>query len=203
METVRRVHRFVKGTAPDGRPYDATDPDLLTWVHVAEVSSFLRAYRRYGPRPLSRADADRYVVEMTVVATGLGATDVPASVAEIHDYLAARRPELVAGSQALTALAFIVDGGSPTPVVGADPEQLVRGLLVQAALDLLPGWARRDYGVRQSFQLEREIVRAGTRSIFAVLRWALGTSEVLEAARARSLAPAPEPSRAPRRLVPV
>ena len=36
------------GVAPDGRPYAASDPHLLAWVHVAEVDSFLRAYQRYG-----------------------------------------------------------------------------------------------------------------------------------------------------------
>src|SRR5271168_3017842 len=40
---VRRVHERVTGLAPDGRPYAASDPHLLTWVHVAEAISFLRA----------------------------------------------------------------------------------------------------------------------------------------------------------------
>ena len=38
---VRRVHGFVRGTLPDGTPYSADDPELLTWVHVAEARSFL------------------------------------------------------------------------------------------------------------------------------------------------------------------
>ena len=45
---MRAVHRRVTGIAPDGRPYAATDPHLLAWVHVGEVDSFLRAYQRYG-----------------------------------------------------------------------------------------------------------------------------------------------------------
>ena len=32
---------------PDGTPYSANDPELLTFVHVAEVVSFLAAHRRY------------------------------------------------------------------------------------------------------------------------------------------------------------
>ena len=39
----------VRGVAPDGRPYSAADPDLVTWVHAAEVSSFLAAARVYAP----------------------------------------------------------------------------------------------------------------------------------------------------------
>ena len=47
IERVKRIHLSVTGMAPDGRPYRASDPELLTWVHVAEVSSFLKAHLRY------------------------------------------------------------------------------------------------------------------------------------------------------------
>src|SRR6202000_2673014 len=47
IDRVRNVHARVVGTLDDGTPYAADDPDLLTWVHVAEVSSFLAAYLRY------------------------------------------------------------------------------------------------------------------------------------------------------------
>src|SRR5256885_2577846 len=40
---VRAVHARVTGFAADGRPYAASDPHLLTWVHIAEADSFLRA----------------------------------------------------------------------------------------------------------------------------------------------------------------
>lgn len=42
---------------PDGSSYDANDPHLLLWVHVAEIQSFLMAHQRYGARPLERACA--------------------------------------------------------------------------------------------------------------------------------------------------
>src|SRR3954465_9027560 len=55
---VKGIPRRVHGVAPDGRPYAASDPHLLKWVHVAEVDSFLRTHQRYGAAPLSPADAD-------------------------------------------------------------------------------------------------------------------------------------------------
>jgi DNA polymerase-3 subunit gamma/tau len=55
------VHRSVEGVAADGRPYSASDPATLAWVHNVEIDSFLRAYQRYGTEPLSAGDADRYV----------------------------------------------------------------------------------------------------------------------------------------------
>jgi hypothetical protein len=53
IEKVRTIHLQVVGHAPDGRPYAASDPDLLTWVHVAEVSNFLAAHLRYRNPHLS------------------------------------------------------------------------------------------------------------------------------------------------------
>jgi hypothetical protein len=52
---VRAIHQQISGTAPDGRRYAASDPHLLTWVHIAEADSFLRAHARFGARPLDRA----------------------------------------------------------------------------------------------------------------------------------------------------
>ncbi|WP_374192931.1 oxygenase MpaB family protein [Streptomyces sp. MBT55] len=59
---VRRIHTRVHGTAPDGRPYRADDPDLLTWVHTAEVRSFLAGHQAYAPGPhrLTPAECDTY-----------------------------------------------------------------------------------------------------------------------------------------------
>ena len=65
---VRRIHDQVSGTLPDGTAYDANDPALLTWVHVAEVDSFLRAYVRYREPRLSGADQDRYLAETATIA---------------------------------------------------------------------------------------------------------------------------------------
>ncbi|MEN0107769.1 MAG: oxygenase MpaB family protein, partial [Pseudomonas sp.] len=39
IDKVRSIHLQITGTAKDGRPYAASDPALLTWVHVAEVGS--------------------------------------------------------------------------------------------------------------------------------------------------------------------
>ncbi|HEY5009949.1 MAG TPA: oxygenase MpaB family protein, partial [Acidimicrobiales bacterium] len=68
IERVLAVHQVVRGIADDGVPYYANDPHLLAWVHAAETSMFLAAYRRYGTVRLSDADADRYVTEMATLA---------------------------------------------------------------------------------------------------------------------------------------
>ncbi|HWD23875.1 MAG TPA: oxygenase MpaB family protein, partial [Acidimicrobiales bacterium] len=104
---VRRVHQRVHGVAPDGRRYAASDPDLLTFVHVSEVASFLASYQRYGRRPLLRIEKDRYLDEIAVVAEMLGATGVPRSVAALRRYQSQIIPELARTPQASDALSFL------------------------------------------------------------------------------------------------
>ena len=89
---VRAVHERVVGTAPDGRPYAASDPHLLRWVHVAEIDSFLAAHQRYGAAPLDAAGRDGYVAETARVAEALGVVDPPRTEAELAEQLAPTGP---------------------------------------------------------------------------------------------------------------
>jgi uncharacterized protein (DUF2236 family) len=163
---VRRVHEQVVGTAPDGRPYSAGDPHLITWVHAAEVRSFLTAALAYGPRPLSPAEQDRYVDEMARVAIALGAEDVPRSVAALEAYFVAVRPELRLTPEARAARNFVLRG------VGRWPHEITTyGLLVAAAQGVLPPWARRQLRLAQVPAGDRLAVRPAARAFSSALRW--------------------------------
>ena len=94
---VRRIHPLVHGVADDGRPYRADDPELLTWVHIAEVRCFLAGYEAFGAPPLTAAERDQYYWETARLARRLGADDVPETAAEVAAYLKRLRPELRAG----------------------------------------------------------------------------------------------------------
>lgn len=100
---VRAIHDHVVGATADGTPYVASDPDLLTWVHAAETRCFLSASLAYGAGPLLAAEQDRYLDEMARVALDLGARSVPRSVAELDDYFAGIRPQLVLTPEAASA----------------------------------------------------------------------------------------------------
>ena len=50
---VKAIHLRVTGVGSDGTPYAASDPALLTWVHVAESSRFLASHLRYRNPHLS------------------------------------------------------------------------------------------------------------------------------------------------------
>ena len=101
VDRVRAAHDRVRGKTPDGRPYRASDPHLLTWVHIAEADSFLAAHQRYGERPLDAAGADEYVAQSARVALALGAVEVPRTTSELVEYLDRYRPELEAGPGAM------------------------------------------------------------------------------------------------------
>ncbi len=107
---VHRVHRRVKGIAPDGRPYSAADPELVTFIHVAEMASFLASSQRYGSRPLTPEECDRYYEEVAPVALALGATWAPRSAAEVESYFLRLRPDLYAGPQARAARDWLLRG---------------------------------------------------------------------------------------------
>lgn len=165
---VQAVHRRVEGTAPDGRHYSAADPRLLLWVHATEVDSFLRAHDRYGDVPLTPRDRDRYVAEMGEVARRLGATDVPTTSDELRDALRSFKGETRAGAQAREAVRFLVF--PPAPLLARAPY----GVVLSAAVTLLPRWARRELLLPVLPGTDRLAVRPATRVLLGALGWALG-----------------------------
>lgn len=92
---VRGMHRSVVGTAPDGRPYDASAPELLTWVSVTATASFLRSDTDFGTRPLDAAQRDAFVAEQGRVAALLDPrVDLAALMARPDPAGALRRGEV-------------------------------------------------------------------------------------------------------------
>src|SRR5690606_17296687 len=90
---VRSVHERLGGTLPNGNPYRADDPELLAWVHVTEMWSFLAAWQRYG-NAISAAEEDIYFDETARIGVALGADPVPRTKLEAERLIAAMRPQL-------------------------------------------------------------------------------------------------------------
>jgi uncharacterized protein (DUF2236 family) len=168
IAAVRAVHRRVTGLAPDGRPYSAGDPHLLSWVHVCEVDSFLRAYQRYGSGRLSPRDADEYVAQTGRVAAALGAVEVPATVRELRSMLDGYRPELAGTPAARDTARFLVV--TPPLPVALRPGYMP---IAAAAVGLLPRWARWPLRLPWLPVTEATLGRAAGESVTRVIRWAL------------------------------
>ncbi|OZY59723.1 histidine kinase [Pseudomonas lundensis] len=181
IDKVRTIHLQVTGTGLDGRPYVASDPELLTWVHVAEVSNFLAAHLRYRNPDLSAADQDRYYDEIAVVAERLGATDVPRSRQQIADYLQQVRPQLLCDERSHEVIRLLLN--APSPSVLAKP---FGALMMQAGIDLLPDWASDHLGLYQR-PLTRTLIRASVNRTAPLLRWAVRNGSVQRARRRMGL----------------
>lgn len=163
---VRAIHARIGGTLPDGRAYRADDPRLLAWVHVAGALPFLDSWIRFGEPLMRRADQDRYFAETAAVARALGADPVPTSRAEAEALLNSFRPELRLSSAARDIGRVLMTTRPSRPALW--PAQ---ALATQAAIDLLPGWARRIHGLRASGP-SRPLVTGSARGVAATLRWA-------------------------------
>ncbi|URW74473.1 DUF2236 domain-containing protein [Sphingomonas donggukensis] len=163
---VRAIHDRVSGVLPDGTPYDANDPRLLAWVHVCEAVSFVDAWKRYGRTPLSAAEEDSYFDQFALIAAKLGADLIPRTRAEADALIADIRPELLSDHRTREVAALVVRPRAAS--LAAVP---VQALTIQAAIDLLPPWARALHGFGGA-GVGAPLVRAGTSGIARTLRWA-------------------------------
>jgi uncharacterized protein (DUF2236 family) len=161
---VRGIHKALRIKDPDtGRVHRVDDPELLLWVHCAEVSSYLEIARRAGLR-LSDRQADRYLAEQRRSATyvGLHQEDVPGSLAEMEEYFAAVRPRLRVTPEARSAVRFLLWPKLPHEMRflrPAKPAYVPFGALCYYSL---PGWARRMYGILP--EAPQPLVTAALRS---------------------------------------
>ncbi len=163
---VRGIHDQVSGTLANGKPYQANDPALLAWVHVTEASSFLNAWMRYAEPGMSAADQDRYFAEMAQIAQALGADPVPRTRAAALGLIEAMRPGLLCDARTREVAKLVLTQRAANRMT--EPFQ---ALTIRAAIDLLPGWARRMHGLQNPI-IGRPLVRAGTLGIAQTLRWA-------------------------------
>ena len=171
VRRVQRVHRRVVGVASDGRPYDASDPHLLHWVHLAETDSFLAAYQRYGRRRLSAQQIDEYLDQSAVVAVELGVQQPPRSAAVLRAQLREFRPELRGTREARDAARFLLV--EPPLPLAARPAYLG---LAAAAVALMPAWTRWPLRLPLLPLSERFLVQPTGSAVTGLIRWSLAGS---------------------------
>ncbi len=182
---VRGMHHTVRGVRPDGRPYDADDAETLRWAYATVVWGIAAAHSRYHPRPLRGDGLDRYFREFTKVGEALGGTALPATKADVDDYLA---DNVGLMGVTLPTVAFLDSVG------GRGQPRALRPIfreLQWAAIDLQPDWAKRllrTPRVERTAPLRRAAIWATVNSI------RYGAGPLREVADARSRAAAAEPT---------
>lgn len=142
----RRVHGRLNrqvGPYPAGTPYDATDPELLKWVHSTLIDSQLRTYTLFVG-PLTADERDSYCAEAARLGPRLGIPvgQLPDTAARLERYLKEMEQgdRLAVGEQArsLAAALLAPPGGSGVAPV------LWLGRLT--TVGLLPARMRDRYG---------------------------------------------------------
>lgn len=165
IDRVNAIHEQVAGTLPDGTPYSARDPATLAFVHLAEATSFLAAYRRYVRPAMPLAEQDEYFRQFAVVARLLDADPVPETRSEAERMMRERRSELRGSAEAREVANLVLNQrpeGAPV---------LVQQMLGGAAVDLLPPFARAMLMLRNP-PLGALGARMATDGMGRTLRWA-------------------------------
>ena len=152
---LRRLHSRLSATDPrTGERFRVDEPDLLRWVHVTTVESFLSTARRAG-LALTDDEVDAYYTEQLRSAelVGLDPASVPATAAEIAAYYEDVQPELAMTREAAETMIFLT--APPVPWKMSLPLRIGLNIgptrwaylgIAATALGLLPPWARRLYG---------------------------------------------------------
>lgn len=161
---VRGIHLRISGWDKDGTAYEASDPALLTWVHVAECSSFMASHLRYKRTVVSEAQQTQYFHEAAEIARRLGARDIPLTPRQVAEYLQDMRPSLRCDERTREVAEVLLNTRLPSRL-----SQPVGQLLMRAGIDLLPPWAQDMLSLRQH-PVKRHTARLAVHGVARVLR---------------------------------
>jgi len=178
---VNRIHDHVTGqyrnVAGNSLSYRASDPDLLQWVHIAFMDSFLRSHQTYSTRPLP-GGADAYIRLWSKSVEPLGLSGVPMDEAGLLAEMKRYHAQLVVTDDTRDTIEWIKN--PPLPVTS----RRVYALLFQSAVASLPEEYQTMMGLR-SYPLE--ILRPLTTGVLQLMRLAIGPDSVFEDAAIQRL----------------
>ena len=167
INKVNKIHQHIHGSDEFGRPYLATDPHLLAWVHLTETLSFLEAYQNYRYPKLTLQEQDQYFKEMKTLGEMLGAQDLPDSLKGAQKAIEAYFPELHYGERAQTIIQLLDEFPS-----NLQSKPFVK-LISKAGFINLPSWAHAKLKKPIPSTLEKIVVNKSIDLIAIPIRGAL------------------------------
>lgn len=182
---VRAVHRRLRGFDPDSNTaFRIDDPDLLRWIHCAEIESYLTVIRRAG-LILTDAEADSYVTEQRRSAelVGLDPQTAPGTAAELTAYIQQMRPLLRRTPEAGDVYALIARPPLPRWLLPVRP--LVWRPLARLCFTMLPPWAQEMYGHQPGSGRLVTAVARSLRRIIVLIPLSIRCGPHVRAARRR------------------
>jgi uncharacterized protein (DUF2236 family) len=181
-EAIRRVnaiHANIRGVDLDGKAYVANEPDLIRWVHLAEVSSFLNAYQHLSKSPLSQSECDQYIDEMTQVGLLLGAEKLPTTWQTTQEELLSYKEYLRFDMRAREILEVVKN--YPTDW----QDKPFMHLVLNAAFDVMPQWVLNLIEKQPACALQVQSTRFALQLASEPIQWALDQQGVRSVAKAR------------------
>jgi uncharacterized protein (DUF2236 family) len=143
IDEMRNAHRGVRGTTPDGTPYDAGDPELRLWVLATLIDTVLVVEQTYVGE-FDEEQRARYYRESLEVARVLDVGDAPSSLDEFANYVNERVAGLAVTEQARQIAHHVLHAK-----LGGIPHWSLTPLRV-VTTDLLPQHLRDGYGLSLS-----------------------------------------------------
>ena len=167
IEKVNQIHTKITGHDEFGKPYSATDPHLLAWVHLTETMSFLEAYQSYRSPKLTSQEQDQYFKEMKILGEMLGAQNLPDTLQGTKEALASYFPELHYGDRAKSIIQLLDDFPS-----NLQSKPFVK-LISRAGFINLPSWAHTKLKKPIPSTLEKVLINKSINLIAIPVREAL------------------------------
>ena len=171
---VNKMHDRVAGeyekNSGEKTKYRAADQDLLLWVHIAFMDSFLRTHQNYSTNPIP-GGADAYVAQWSRSVGPLGLDKVPMTERELVEVLDYYRPQLRVDENAKSVISWIRNAPLPR---AAKPAYR---LLFHSALATWPKDFRQMIGIR-SYPLW--MLRPVTTFLLMLGRKAIGPDSPIE-----------------------
>jgi uncharacterized protein (DUF2236 family) len=161
---IRTMHRRIRGSGPNGKPYSALEPEAYAWVHATLAQGILVAHERFGVS-FTLQQREQLWDEWRLLGRLLGIRDgeLPegwvAFRAYVHEMMSARLQRTAAVEEVLDALAHPVPPEltalyRPLWALARVP---LRHLVALATAGLLTPSLRRRLGVRWGRRAELQL----------------------------------------------
>lgn len=167
IQKVNHIHTKITGLDEFGKPYSATDPHLLAWVHLTETYCFLNAFENHRKETLTFQDRDQYFSEMSFLAERMGSKKVPNNYLGTSEAIKSYIPELYFGERAQSILELLEN--FPSNLISKPFTTLV----TRAGLLNLPDWVYPIIGKPTPSNFEHFAVKKSVDLIAIPIRQAL------------------------------
>ncbi len=147
IAAINRRHAMIHGVTPGGVAFRADEPALLDWVHGTASYGFLEAFHAYV-RPLDAGQRNRFYAEGRASALLYGAVGAPASQHQFGQMMQSMRGVLEPSPIVFEFLRIM-----RTAPLLPGPLGMAQGLLIRAAVALLPVWVRERLGLDSRWRL--------------------------------------------------